>query len=178
MGWVRGRAGGQVWLTVAIAVTVGVVAVVTGLALWPSGHRPGDGGPQARRYLDATACLLTDRHGIVPGTSGAPVWQAMQKASLATQVRVTYLADTGQSGASVLLDTLMRRQCGVIITTGTPAASVLKAAKTDRRQDFVLVAATGAAGFVGTSNAVVVSPAGAPARIDQAIRVVAAQARP
>lgn len=175
MGWVRGRASGVALLVVAIAVTVGVVALT---GVWPFGHGSGDAGPHARRYLDATACLLTDQRGITSGTSGAPVWRAMRKASLATHVMVTYLAEPGQNDATVMLDTLAQRRCGVIVTAGIPAADVLRAAKADPHQNFVLVAASGTAGPTGSSNTVVVSPAGAPARIDQAVRAVAAQAKP
>lgn len=164
-------------VAVAAALTAGVLAAVTGSALWPFGHHQPAARPQARHYLDATACLLTDPGGIAPGTPGAPVWKAMQTASLATHVMVTYLPDTGRADAAVILSTLMQRQCGVIITTGTPAAKVIKAAKADRHQNFVLVAASGTAGPAGVPNTIVVSPASAPARIDQAIRALASQAK-
>jgi hypothetical protein len=190
MGWVRGLAGGsggtlsvkRWWVAglsvaVAVAVTAGIIAAATGSSLWPFGHHQAAAAPQARHYLDTTACLLTDRSGIAPGTPGAPAWKAMQTASLATHVMVSYLPDTGRADATVMLSTLMERQCGVIITTGTPAAKVIKAAKADRHQSFVLVAASGTADQAGTPNTIIVSPAGAPARIDRAIRALASQAR-
>jgi hypothetical protein len=190
MGWVRGLAGGsggilgiKKWLVAGIsvaaaaAVTAGIIAAATGTSLWPFGHQQSVAVPQARHYLDTTACLLTDSRGIAPGTPGAPVWKAMQNASLATHVMVSYLPDTGRSDAAVMLSTLMERQCGVIITTGTPAAKVIKAAKADRQQNFVLVAASVPASPAGTPNTTIVSPAGAPARIDRAIRALASQAR-
>jgi hypothetical protein len=171
------------WLAVGVsvvaaaAVTAGLIGAVTGSGPWPFGHHQQAAGPQARRYLNASACLLTDPSGIAPGTPGAPVWKAMQTASLATHVMVSYLPDTGPADAAIMLSTLMERQCGVIITTGTPAAKVMKAAKADRRQSFVLVAASGTVGSAETSNTIIVSPTGAPARIDQAIRALASQAR-
>jgi hypothetical protein len=169
-------------VSMAVAVTVAVaatVAVVTGSAPWPfrSSRPPAGAGPQARHYLDATACLLTGPGGIAPGTPGAPVWKAMQAASLATHVMVSYLPDTGPSDAAVLLSTLADRRCGVIITAGTASAKVITAARARRQQSFVLVAAPGPAIPAGPPNAVIVSPAGAPARVGQAIRVLAAQAR-
>lgn len=188
MGWIRGLAGGSggagarwvavsVSVAVAAAVTAGIIAAATGSALWPFGRHQPAAAPQARHYLDATACLLTDRSGIAPGTPGASVWKAMQTASLATHVMVSYLPDTGRADAAVMLSTLMERQCGVIITTGTPAAKVIKAAKADQHQKFVLVAASVPASPVGVPNTIVVSPGGAPARIDQAIHALASQAR-
>jgi hypothetical protein len=170
------------WLAVVVSVAAAVavtVAVIAGAPRWPFGSsRPQAGaGPQARPYLDATACLLTGPSGIAPGTPGAPVWRAMQAASLTTHVMVSYLPDTGPADAAVLLSTLGQRRCGVIITSGTAAAKVIKAARARRQQTFVLVAPPGPAVPAGPPNAVVVSPAGAPARVGQAIRVLAARAR-
>jgi hypothetical protein len=173
----RRRLAIAVSLVAAAAVTVGLVAALTGSSLWPFGSGPASAAPHARRYLDASACLLTNPQGIAPGTPGAPVWKVMQAASLSTHVMVTYLPDTGPADATVMLSTLMERQCGVIITTGTPAAEVLKAARAARQQKFVLVAALGPVVPAASPNAVIVSPAGAPARIDQAIRAVAVQAQ-
>lgn len=162
------------WLLAAGAAAVLAIAGVTAWMLWP---RPA-AAPQARQYLNVSACLLTDPKGVAPGTPAAPVWAAMQSASLATHVMVSYLPATGPATASLMLSTLMERNCGVIIATGAPAADVVKAARSDRHQEFVLVAAPGAAGAGGVPNLVVVSPAGAAARIDQAIRTLAAQAQP
>jgi hypothetical protein len=167
----------------AAVVTAWVIAAVTGSPLWPFGSsRPHAAGPHARVYLNATACLLTDPGGIAPGTPGAPAWRAMQAASLATHVMVSYLPDTGPGDAGVMLSTLAQRRCGVIIATGIPAAKVIKAARAQRRQKFLLVvspghASPGHAAPAGPPNAVIVSSAGAPARIDQAIRALAGQAR-
>ena len=159
----------------AALVIAGVIAAVTGTGFRPFGPDQPVAVPQARHYLNASACLLTDPRGIVQGAPGAPVWKAMQTASLATHVMVTYLPATGQASASVMLGTLMERQCGVIITAGAPAAAVVRAAKSDRHQNFVMVGASGASA-AATSNLVVVSEASAPQRIDQAIRALASQA--
>jgi hypothetical protein len=175
MGRVRWLAAGAS-VVGAAAVTLGVIAAVAGSSPGPFGNHQQAARTQARQYLNATACLLTDPSGITPGTSGAPVWKAMQAASLTTHVMVSYLPAAGPATSKVMLGTLMERQCGVIITTGTPAAEVIKAAKADRHQSFMLVAPSGPAGTAGPtgtagiSNLVVVSPASVPRRIDQAIR--------
>src|SRR6185437_15204171 len=161
----------------AAILAAGVVAASTSSVHWPFGNHQQSAGPQApRRYLNATACLLTDRSGITPGAPGAPAWKAMQSASLVTHVMVSYLPDTGPATAPVMLGTLMERKCGVIITAGAPAAAVFKAAKADRHQEFVLVGAPGTASPAGMPNLVVVSSAAAPGRIDQAIRALASRA--
>lgn len=163
----------------AALVAAGVTAVVSpGTGPWPFGHRQQSAGPPARVYLNATACLLTDPSGITSGAPGATAWRAMQTASLATHVMVSYLPDTGPADAGVMLTTLAQRKCGVIITTAAPVAKLIRAAKADRRQDFVLVTPSGAAGGAASANTVIVSPADAPARIDQAIRALASQAQP
>jgi hypothetical protein len=162
----------------AVVLAAGVVAAVTSSGHWPFGNQQQSAGPQARHYLSATACLLTDSRGITLGGPGAPAWKAMQSASLATHVMVSYLPDTGPATAPVMLSTLMERKCGVIIAAGTPAAAVVRAAKSDRHQEFVLVAARGAASTPPMPNLVVVSPAAAPGRIDQAVRALASQAQP
>jgi hypothetical protein len=161
-----GRLGG--WLAAgACAVAAGVVA----WALWPSNPATA---PHARHYLNVTACLLTDSRGIAPGTPGAPAWAAMQNASLATHVMVSYLPDSGPGNATVMLNTLVQRHCGVIITTGTGASQVLAAARANPHQRFLLVTRHPAAAT--TPNAVVVMAADAPQRIDQAIHTLASAA--
>jgi hypothetical protein len=127
-----GRLGG--WLAAGACVAAaGAVA----WALWPSNPATA---PQARHYLNVTACLLTDSRGIAPGTPGAPAWAAMQNASLATHVMVSYLPDSGPGNATVMLDTLVQRHCGVIITTGAAASQPdrghrLRCLRRPRRED-------------------------------------------
>ncbi len=161
-----GRLGG--WLA------AGAFVVVTGSlawAFWPS--NPATTAPQARHYLNVSACLLTDSRGIVPGAPGAPAWAAMQKASLATRVMFSYLPDTGTADAPVMLNTLVQRHCGVIITTGTAARQVLGVAKANPRQRFLLIANRRPAGLVTTSNVVIVTAVNAAGRIDQVIHGLA-----
>jgi len=149
-----------------------VIAIATaGWVLWPR-HLPA---PQARQYLDVSACLLTDPSGIVPGTPGAPVWTAMQTASQATRVMVSYLPDTGPSDAAPMLNTLVERHCALIIATTAAADQVIDAAKANPHQRFLLVTAA-AAVAAAPRNTAVISPSAAPAHIEQAIDALAAQA--
>lgn len=110
----------KIWL-VAAALVVAAVASVLVLARPSASRRPAPGA-QARVYLNATACLLTNPSGIAPGGPGAPVWGAMEKASLATHVMVSYLPASGPAEVPVLLNTLVERRCGVIIAAGQPLA--------------------------------------------------------
>jgi hypothetical protein len=130
--------------------------------------------PQARQYLNVSACLLTDTSGVVPGTPAAPVWTAMQSASVQTRVMVSYLSSTGPSDVSPMLATLAQRKCGLIVTTAAAAGQAVSTARAFPHQQFMIVAAGGAAGI--PPNAVLVPPAFAPARIAQAIRALTAQA--
>lgn len=100
----------------------------------------------------------------------------MQSASLATRVMVSYLPDTGPKDVGPMLNTLIERQCGVIIATGNATAEVIAAGKANPHQSFLLVAAPGAAVVAGPANTVIVSAADAPGRIVSAIRALAANA--
>jgi hypothetical protein len=161
----------RIWLAAGAIV---VAAAVASWALWPTSAS----SPHARRYLDVSACLLTDPNGIAAGTPAAPVWAAMQSASLATHVMVSYLPDTGPDDVGPMLNTLIERQCGVIVATGDATAQVIAAGKANPHQRFLLVATPGVAPVTGTANTVVVSEADAAGRIDQVIRALAANAPP
>jgi hypothetical protein len=164
---------GRVRIWLAAGATL-IAAAVVAWSVWPS---PAP-APQARRYLDASACLLTGPSGIASGTPAAPVWGAMQSASLATHVMVSYLSDTGAADVGPMLNTLVERQCGVIVATSDASAGVVAAGKANPHQQFLLVAASGAPSATGTSNTTVVSQADASGRIDQVIRTLAANAPP
>jgi hypothetical protein len=163
---VRGR--GWLWLTAAACAA----AVLVGWALWP---RPA-AVPQARQYLDASACLLTDSRGVAQGSAGAPVWASMERTSLATHVMVSYLPAMGSANVLMLLNTLVQRRCGVIITSGAPPAQVAKVARANPRQQFLAVTSAGSA-VPMPANAAAVSAAAAPAHIHQALRALAAAAQ-
>ena len=163
--------GKRWWLTAGPAVLIAAAGVLA-FSLWPRSAS----APHARSYLDVSACLLTDPSGIGPGTPAAPVWAAMQSASLATHVMVTYLRDGGPADARPMLNTLIERHCGVIIATGSAAPDVIAAGKANPNQAFLLVAAPSPARPTGTPNTVIVSAAHARGRIGQMIRSLAADA--
>ena len=77
-----------------------------------------------------------------------------------------------------MLNTLIQRQCGVIVATGTATAGVVEAGKANPHQSFLLVTAPGSAAPAAASNTTVVSMAAAPGRINQVIRALAAHAPP
>ena len=158
------------WLAVGIAAIL-----AAGFAAWTLRPRPA-AAPQARQYLNATACLLTGQAGIAAGTLAAWEWASMEAASLATHVMVSYLPDTGPADVPVMLNTLIQRQCGVIITADAAPAQILNAAQEHPQQHFLLVTAWSADLPRVPRNAVVVSPAGAPRQINQAIRALVAAA--
>lgn len=171
----------KIWQAGGASLLIAAAALIA-WAAWP---QPAvRTAPQARRYLNVTACLLTDPSGITPGAPAAPIWAAMQAASLSTHVMVSYLPDTGPADVPDMINTLIQRQCGVIIATGTAAAAdrVIKAAKGNPRQRFLLVLETGTvvpeARKVNTArgqppNAITVSASDAPQRIGQVIRALA-----
>jgi hypothetical protein len=161
------------WL---LAVGAAVVLTVAGIVAWSVWPRPAP--PQARHYLNVSACLLTDQAGIVAGSPAAPVWAAMQSASLSTHVMVSYLPATGPSDVSPMLNTMIQRQCGVIIATGAASSEVLAAGQANPHQRFLLVTAPGTAVAAAAGNTAVVPQADAPGRIDQVIRSLAANAPP
>ncbi|MGY3202180.1 BMP family ABC transporter substrate-binding protein [Streptomyces sp. TE5632] len=117
----RGRwvAGGTV---VALAAVAGAVVLL--------GEEPGPPDPRARQYRDVNSCLLTGEQGITAGTPGAPVWAGMQKASLETRTRVNYVPVMGeQSSKSALphLNSLLQRQCDVVLAVGESQVEVARA---------------------------------------------------
>lgn len=162
----------RLWL----ALAAGLVVAAAGLALWLLRPGPATAPAQARQYVNVTACLLTGPGGIVPGSPGAPAWSAMQTASDATHVRVSYLPDSGPADAGAMLNTLVARQCGVIITAGTPPGPVIKVARANRRQRFVIIGARASSAAAVPGNAVIVSPGSAAGSISQAIHALAAHA--
>jgi hypothetical protein len=121
------------WRTVSrcwrftIASGVLALAVIGGFLVFAPGSPP----PRARRYLDFTACLLTDSHGVT-GKTAAPVWAGMGQASLRTRARIQYLPVFGPAtvpNAQPYLASLVQRRCGVIVGAGgVPAAAASNAA--------------------------------------------------
>jgi hypothetical protein len=166
---------GQGLVRGAIVAAAAAVLFITAWMLW---LRPGTvAAPRARQYLDASACLLTGAGGVTPGTPGAQAWQAMESASAASHVMVSYLPAPGSAGVPALLNTLVERRCGVIVVTGGSPVQVASSAKANPGHRFILVtSATGAGPAAVPPNAVVVPPADAVGRIDQEVTALAAPA--
>jgi basic membrane lipoprotein Med (substrate-binding protein (PBP1-ABC) superfamily) len=96
-----------------------------------TGDQDGPPDPRARQYAEVDACLLTGEEGITPGTPAASVWEGMQKASLETLARVNYVPVTGpQSVDNVgpFFNSLIQRQCEVVLAVGTSQVQVTRAA--------------------------------------------------
>lgn len=116
----------SVVITGAAAAVVVVGALVTWL-VWPTAEPP----PRQREYRALTACLLTDEHGLM-GQPAKDVWAGMQKASLATLVRVQYLAvPNPQTAANALayFNSLALQKCTMIIVAGQAPVEALLAGK-------------------------------------------------
>jgi basic membrane lipoprotein Med (substrate-binding protein (PBP1-ABC) superfamily) len=109
------------WWVAGLAVVI--VAAVVWVLLAARVEEP----PRARQYLEFTACLLTDDHGIA-GTVAAPVWAGMQDASLATRAKVQYVAVAGpqtRENAITFLNSLAVGGCDLIFAAGeVPVAAV------------------------------------------------------
>jgi hypothetical protein len=147
-------------------------AVAAGLAIWLLTFSSGGPAPQARQYLDVTACLLTGPQGINSGSPAAPVWASMETASVQSHVMISYLPEMPPENVQVILSTLVQRHCGVIITAGAPPTAVLAVAKANPGQRFLLV--TDVVPSPAPANTTVVSSAAAAARAGSAVRALAA----
>jgi|tagenome__1003787_1003787.scaffolds.fasta_scaffold20883317_2 basic membrane lipoprotein Med (substrate-binding protein (PBP1-ABC) superfamily) len=134
-------------LFVAAAALLVAIAATVWLA-WPT-----DPAPRARAYLDYTACLLTDDHGVA-GAAGAPVWAGMQKASADTRAKVQYASVAGPQTADnavPFLTGLAQSRCDLVLAVGDgPVGAVGRVAARFPRTRFVVVGAKVAGGNVST----------------------------
>ncbi|MFF5229384.1 hypothetical protein [Dactylosporangium sp. NPDC000521] len=148
--WWRRLTAPQWWLAGGGAVLV--VAIVLMVSLWP------DPAPESREreYLQFTACLLTPADG-VRDPAAAPVWKAMQDASLQTQAKAQYLEISGAQtvdNAVTFLNSLAQGDCDLIFASGDlPVQAVVKGASTFPAERFVTVGASVAAPNVSTVDA-------------------------
>lgn len=110
-----------------LAVLAGALLVVVAVVLLRDDPEPA---PRERRYADRTACLLTDDRGVTGGQAKA-AWDGMQRASLATRVKVQYLAVTGDptvANASAFLNTLGLQKCDLVVAVGKPQVEAVREA--------------------------------------------------
>lgn len=141
------RSGRGVSLLLAGAVAVGV-GVGIGLAISDSPGGRSLPPARARVYANVDACLLSGSRG-VSASPDSVVWAGMEDASLATRVRVSYLAVTGpgtEANALPFLGSLLVRGCRVIVAAdAVERTAVLADARQFPRVQFV-VTASGVAG--------------------------------
>lgn len=158
----------------AVVAAAGAAVSVVGIAAWMLWPASSASVPQARQYLNVSACLLTGAGGVSPGTAGAQAWSAMESASVTSHVMVSHLPSAGGADVPVLLNTLVERKCGVIVVTGASQSQVTSAARANPGRRFILVTGGGAAGSVAVlPNAVTVSAGLASGRISQEVLALA-----
>ena len=167
----------QGWTAAVVAAAVAAGVFIVARVLWPGSATvaaPPTGQYQARQYLAASACLLTGSSGVSAGTPGAQAWRAMESASSASHVMVSYLPGTGTADVPALLNTLVERKCGLIVVTGGSGSQVTSAARANPGHRFILVTTRAAPGPVALPpNAVIVSAADAAGRINQEVTALA-----
>jgi hypothetical protein len=166
-------AGPRAWKIAAGGAVAAAAVVTAAVVWWPSDEGSGLPDPRARVYRDVGACLLTGSTGITQGTPGAPVWAAMEKASVRTRVPVTYTPVMGQEtegNAQPYLNTLVHGNCGVVIAVGTPQVSAAEhTAKDHPKLRFVVVD-----GKASAANVTVARSGGTLARtVDDAVAATA-----
>jgi hypothetical protein len=144
-----------------------VVAIVLTVVFWPS---PTPAPPREREYLEFTACLLTPERGVTD-PAAAPVWAAMQDASLKTRAKVQYLQITGAQtpeNAVTFLNSLAQGGCNLIFAAGElPVQALGAGAKTFPAKRFVAVGGPG-----GSSGSANVSSVDAAAPHDEIVRII------
>jgi hypothetical protein len=166
--WVRYR-----WWVGGLGFAVALLVVGVWLA-WPD-DRPAAEPPRARQYLDYTACLLTDGQGIVTGPAKS-MWAGMQSASLATRVKVQYLAVVGEQrvdNAVPFARSLAQGRCSLVFAAGPLASDAVRAVAAEYPGvAFFVSAGPAAAGVVAVLDAAL--PEGLSADVDGRIRSVVA----
>ncbi len=96
-----------------------VIMAMSAWIFWPKAQ-PAKETSRARQYLQVTACLLTDEHGIVVDPAKT-MWAGMQSASLATRAKVEYLAVVGAQTAENAVpfaNSLGQGGCAVVFAAG------------------------------------------------------------
>ncbi|MEW1721106.1 BMP family ABC transporter substrate-binding protein [Streptomyces sp. NPDC093109] len=145
--WITGGAAG------ALVIALGAFAVwqFTG-----DDDEPAPLDTRARAYREVDACLLTGEQGVTAGTPGAPVWEALRKASLSTRARVNYVPVTGEqtaANAEPFLNTLIQRRCSVVLAVGAPQVAVVESGAAHHpKVRFVVVGGGGSSAADGPDN--------------------------
>ncbi|MEV4627812.1 hypothetical protein AB0J90_16140 [Micromonospora sp. NPDC049523] len=163
----RPRGGRRVWWLVA------AVVVVAGLVTWAAWPSPPE--PLARQYGEATACLLTDEHGVT-SPEAAAVWAGMQEASEATLTKVQFLEVDGPQtadNAKTYLASLVQSRCDLVLAVGPgPLSAVDEEAPRFPRAKFALVGGGTAAANVSLVDG------RAPETVRENVRKLVASVKP
>ncbi|MCP3820579.1 BMP family ABC transporter substrate-binding protein [Streptomyces sp. A3M-1-3] len=123
-GLLRGRR--KPWVLGGAGVALAALGAVW---LFAGDGESGPPDPRARQYADFDACLLTGRAG-VGGPDAVPVWAGMQDASAETRARVNYVPVMGEQSvknAGPYLNSLLQRQCDVVLAVGKAQVGVVEA---------------------------------------------------
>ncbi|MFC4148002.1 hypothetical protein ACFO0M_17230 [Micromonospora mangrovi] len=107
------------------ACAAGLLAAA--VLIWLSWPEPAP--PRERHYRAFTACLLTDQRGL-SGPDAAASWAGMQRASLATSIKVQYLSVVGEQtaeNAQGFFNTLGVQHCRLVVAVGAAPIAALVA---------------------------------------------------
>jgi basic membrane lipoprotein Med (substrate-binding protein (PBP1-ABC) superfamily) len=142
----------QVWTAGAVAV------VAVGTIAWLV-VRSGSEPVRERQYRAETACLLTGEGG-VRGAKAAPIWTGMQRASVESLVKVSFVVVNGPQtagNAGTYLAGLVQSRCDLLLAVdAAPVGAVAASASAFPQQKFVVVggpAAANVSALEGTSDA-------------------------
>jgi hypothetical protein len=141
------RAGGGSFLRGRrLTVSVLVVCVIAGLALWALfADRKHASPPRQRVYSAYSACLLVGPGGL-SGPGVAPVGSGLEDGSIATSAKVSYLAVVGAESpdnVSTYVSTLVVRKCDLVVGVGSAeTAALLENAAANPTIHFAVVGAS------------------------------------
>jgi basic membrane lipoprotein Med (substrate-binding protein (PBP1-ABC) superfamily) len=108
-------ARGKAKVGLVVAAGVALLAGVVVWLLWPSPPEP-----RARKFLELTACVLTDERGI-SGPEAAQVWAGLDEASKETHAQTEYMAVTGErtlENARAYVNGLAVGHCDLLFAVG------------------------------------------------------------
>lgn len=116
------------WLAAGSA-GLALAGLIAGLVVAFAGGNPAPAQGSGRTYTSFQACLLTGERGLAD-PAAASLWAGMQKASLATHAKASYLAVRGpqtSDNAMPFLQALLVRHCGLVLAAGQPERDAVAA---------------------------------------------------
>jgi basic membrane lipoprotein Med (substrate-binding protein (PBP1-ABC) superfamily) len=166
----RSFVAGHRWWLAGVAVFMLIVGLSVWI-FWPGGG-PKKEPARARQYLEVTACLLTDEHGIAADPAKT-MWGGMQSASLATRAKVEYLAVVGQQtpdNAVPFANSLAQGRCAVVFAAGPVQEKAVRQVSSSFPEVRFYVSQGDGAGNIGVLDGS--SAQSLSAGVDQAVRTV------